>query len=344
MGGRVLTATLVTGATGFIGSHVVRLLIARGEPVRVLARQGSDRRAIDGLPVEVACGDLRDPASLERAVRGIRRVFHVAADYRLWARDPRQIYESNVTGTRNLLAAAAGAGVEQVVHTSSVATVVVPDRGELPSEATEATLDEMIGHYKRSKLLAEREARQAAARGLPVVIVNPTTPVGPGDWKPTPTGRIIVDFLCGRMPGYVETGLNVVPVEDVAAGHLLAAERGRAGERYILGGRNMTLKEILGVLAEVAGLPVPRLRVPYAMALVAGHLDQLMARVFDREPRIPLEGVRMARHRMFVDCSKAKRELGLLPGSVEAAVERAVRWYVEHGYVRSHRRDQVRAA
>src|SRR5574337_69982 len=255
--------TLVTGASGFLGSHVARQLVARGERVRVLLRPSSQARAIEGLGVELAHGDLRDAASLVRALEGVRRVYHVAADYRLWARDPREIYESNVAGTRNLLEAARRAGVERFIYTSTVATVAVPRPGALPNEDTTASLGEMIGHYKRSKFLAEQEAFRAATDGLPVVIVNPTTPVGPGDWKPTPTGRVILDFLNGRMPGYVDTGLNLVPVEDAAAGHLLAAERGRVGERYILGGRNLTLKEILDVLAGIAGRPAPRVRVPH---------------------------------------------------------------------------------
>jgi dihydroflavonol-4-reductase len=328
--------TLVTGATGFVGSHVARLLAERGERVRVFLRPSSVQRALAGLAVESVYGDLRDPLSLDRAVGGVRRVFHVAADYRLWARDPREIYENNVTGTCNLLAAAQRAGVERFVYTSTVATIAVPRPG-LPDERTEARLEEMIGHYKRSKFLAEQEARRAAAAGQPVVIVNPTAPVGPGDWKPTPTGRIVLDFLAGRMPAYVDTGLNLVAVEDVAAGHLLAAERGRPGERYILGARNMTLKEILDVLAAIAGRAAPRWRMPHAVALAAAHADRFFAQLLGREPQIPLEGVRMARHKMFVDASKAPRELGFAPGPVEGALERAVRWYEENGYVRPRR-------
>lgn len=325
--------TLVTGASGFVGSHLARLLVAQGQRVRVLLRPSSDSRALEGLSVERVTGDLRDPASLADAVRGIRRVFHVAADYRLWARDPREIYESNVSGTRNLLEAARSAGVERFIYTSTVATIAVPRPGPFPNEETPAALSEMIGHYKRSKFMAEQEALAAARSGLPVVIVNPTAPVGPGDWKPTPTGRIILDFLTGRMPAYVDTGLNIVPVEDVAAGHLLAAERGRVGERYILGGRNLTLKEILGVVAAVSGRPAPRLRLPHAIALAAGYADGFISRLTGREPLVPLEGVRMARHKMWVDCSKAVRELGFEPGSVEAALERSVAWYRENGYV-----------
>lgn len=325
--------TLVTGASGFLGSHVARLLTARDERVRVLVRPSSRLQVLEGMPVERATGDLRDAASLASAMDGVRRVYHVAADYRLWARDPREIYESNVTGTRNLLEAARRAGVERFVYTSTVATIAVPREGGLPSEVTRAHVDEMIGHYKRSKFLAEQEAFEAAQNGLPVVIVNPTTPVGPGDAKPTPTGRVILDFLCGRMPAYVDTGLNVVPVEDCAAGHLLAAERGKIGERYILGGVNMTLREILAILARITGVAAPRVRLPHAVAMAAGYADQFFSRLVGREPQIPLEGVRMSRHKMFVDTSKASRELGFHAGSVEAALERAVHWYQEKGYV-----------
>lgn len=324
--------TLVTGASGFVGSHVARQLVAAGRRVRILVRPTSVLRALDGLAVERTEGDLRDAASLDRAMQGVRLVFHVAADYRLWSRRSEEIYESNVGGTRRLLEAAERAGVEKVVYTSTVATIAVPRGGKLPDEATRARLDEMIGHYKRSKFLAEQEALNAAARGVPVVIVNPTAPAGPGDWKPTPTGRIVVDFLNGRMPAYVDTGLNVVPVEDAAAGHLLAAERGRVGERYILGGRNMTLKEILDALSKISGRPAPRLKIPHTVALAAGYADQWMARLTGREPTIPVEGVKMSRHRMFVATGKAETELGYTVGSIEAALERAVRWYEENGY------------
>jgi dihydroflavonol-4-reductase len=324
--------SLVTGATGFVGSHVARMLIERGEQVRVLVRPQSSLQALEGLPVEKVYGDLRNPQSLGKAVEGVDRVFHVAADYRLGASNPQEIYDANVAGTRNLLQAAHRAGVERIVVTSSVATIAVDRGSELPNEQTAARLEEMIGHYKRSKFLAEKEALRAASEGAPVVVVNPTTPVGPGDWKPTPTGRIIVDFLNGRMPAYVETGLNWVPVEDVAVGHWIAAERGRVGERYILGGRNMLLKEILDVLARISRLPSPRIRLPHAVAMVAGYADQIFSRMLSRQPRIPLEGVRMARHKMFVDCSKAARELGFQAGSVEAALERAVTWYGQNQY------------
>ena len=329
--------TLVTGATGFLGSHVARELCARGEAVRVLARPSSDLRAIRGLEAEVFTGDLRDRASLDRALESVRRVYHVAADYRLWARNPLEIYESNVGGTQNLLDAARQAGVERFVYTSTVATIAVPREDGLPNEQTQSSIEEMIGHYKRSKFEAEQRAFRAAQDGLPVVIVNPTTPVGPGDWKPTPTGKIIVDFLNGRMPGYVETGLNFVPVEDCARGHLLAAERGRAGERYILGGRNLTLKQMLDILSGVSGRRAPQWKFPYVLAYAAGCVDTAFSRLAGREPQIPLEGVRMARHKMFVDASKAVRELGFAPGPIEEALERAVAWYASNGYVAAGR-------
>jgi dihydroflavonol-4-reductase len=328
--------TLVTGATGFLGNHVARQLVAAGHSVRILVRSTSNLASLDGLNAERVAGDLQDRGSLDRAMKGVRSVFHVAADYRLWTRNPGEIYESNVEGTRRLLEVASQAGVERVVYTSTVATIAVPGRvAGLPNEDTRATLGQMIGHYKRSKFMAEREAMKAAAAGVPVVIVNPTTPVGPGDWKPTPTGRLIVDFLNGKMPAYVDTGLNLVGVEDCAAGHLLAAEKGRVGERYILGACNMTLKEILGALASIAGRPAPRVRLPHAVALAAGYADEFFARLTGREPQIPIEGVKMSRHRMFVESDKAHRELGYQPGAVEPALERAVGWYVDHGYIRS---------
>jgi dihydroflavonol-4-reductase len=325
--------TLVTGATGFLGSHVARQLSERGESVRVLARASSDTRALEGFRSERVTGDLRDAASLDRALEGVTHVYHVAADYRLWARDPREIYESNLDGTQNLLAAARRAGIEKFVYTSTVATIAVPRDGALPNEQTQSSVDEMIGHYKRSKFQAEQCALRAAESGLPVVIVNPTTPVGPGDWKPTPTGKIILDFLKGRMPGYVDTGLNFVPVEDCARGHLLAAERGRIGERYILGADNLTLKQLLDILAAVSGRRAPRWKFPHAVAYVAGCVDTAVSRALGREPQIPLDGVRMARHKMFVDSSKAERELGFTSGTVEAALERAVAWYESNGYI-----------
>ena len=319
-----------------MGSHVARQLLARKESVRVLLRPTSQNRAIADLPLEYVTGDLRDPASLDRAMNGVRRVFHVAADYRLWARRPKEIYESNVTGTKNVLEAAKRAGVEQFIYTSTVATVAV-DRPQLPNEATESQLGEMVGHYKRSKWLAEKEALNAAKRGLPLIVVMPTTPVGPWDWKPTPTGKIILDFLNGKMPGYVETGLNFVGVEDCAAGHLLAAEKGKIGERYLLGAENLTLKQVLDELEKITGLPAPRLKIPHGLALGAAYVETAFSRLVGREPQIPVEGVKIARHLMFVDCSRGQRELGFRPGPVAAALERAVRWYEANGYVTARR-------
>jgi dihydroflavonol-4-reductase len=335
--------TLVTGASGFLGAHVARLLVERGERVRVLLRPRSQTRLLEGLAVEHFSGDLRDTDSLNKAVAGVSTVYHVAADYRLWVRDPREIYESNVDGTRNLLDAARRVNVGRFVYTSTVGTVAVPRQGVLPDETTVSSIDEMIGTYKRSKWLAEEEARKAAKAGLPVVIVNPTTPIGPGDAKPTPTGRIIVDFLNGRMPAYVDTGLNFVPVEDAAAGHLLAADGGRVGERYILGGRNLTLKQALEMLSQISGLPAPRIRVPHVLALGAAYADAAVSRLVGREPHIPLEGVRMARHSMFVSTDRARNELGFSVGPLAAAFERAVRWYESNGYVRATRRDHMTA-
>jgi dihydroflavonol-4-reductase len=326
--------TLVTGATGFVGSHVARELVAAGEPVRALARPNSRRQALDGVAVEWVEGDLRDEASLARALQGVRSVYHVAADYRLWAKRPQEIYENNVTGTKNLLAGALRARVEKFVYTSTVATIAVPRGASLPDETNRASVDEMVGNYKKSKLIAEQEALRAAHEGLPVIIVNPTTPVGPGDWKPTPTGRIILDFLRGRMPAYVDTGLNFVAVEDVARGHVLAAERGKMGERYLLGGNNMTLKELLDALAKITGLPAPTRQIPHAVALVAAYADAAFSRLMGREPRIPVEGVRIARHKMFVNDAKAREELGYESTPVEAALERAVRWYTENSYAK----------
>jgi dihydroflavonol-4-reductase len=325
--------TLVTGAAGFLGSHVARQLVARGDAVRVLLRASSTNRSISDLPLEYVTGDLRDPDSLERALQGVRRVFHVAADYRLWARRSREIYESNVTGTKNLLEAAKRAGVEQFIYTGTVATIAV-DRPKPPNEATEAALDEMVGHYKRSKWQAEKEVLAAAKDGLPVIVAMPTTPVGPGDWKPTPTGKIILDFLNGKMPGYVETGLNFVGVEDCAAGHLLVAKRGKQGERYLLGAENLSLKQVLDMLAKITGLPAPWLKIPHGLALAVAYASTAFSRLTGREPGIPVEGVKIARHLMYVDCARARRELGFKPGPVAGALERAVRWYETNGYVK----------
>ncbi|HXC47639.1 MAG TPA: hopanoid-associated sugar epimerase [Candidatus Sulfotelmatobacter sp.] len=335
--------TLVTGAAGFLGSHITRQLVARGETVRVLVRASSSNRAISDLPLEYVTGDLRDAASLDRAMAGVKRVYHVAADYRLWAKRKQDIYDSNVGGTKNLLTAAKRAGVEQLIYTSTVATIAV-DRPELPNEFTDAKLEEMVGHYKRSKWMAEREALQAAKEGLPVIVAMPTTPVGPWDWKPTPTGKIILDFLNGKMPGYVETGLNFVGVEECAAGHLLAAEKGKAGERYLLGAENLTLKGLLDLLAQITGLRAPGMKIPHGVALGVAYLDTAFSRLVGKEPQIPVEGVKIARHKMFVDASRARRELGFQPGPVAAALERAVRWYQVNGYVSPRRAKKIKLA
>jgi dihydroflavonol-4-reductase len=327
-------SALVTGATGFVGANVVRALLARGDAVRVLVRPSSDRRAIAGLAVEVVEGDLLDAASIRRAVAGVRQVYHVAADYRLWTTDPRELYRTNVEGTRAVLAACADAGVERVVHTSSVGALGIPADGTPGTETTPVTLADMVGPYKASKFLAEEVAREWAARGLPVVIVNPSTPVGPWDVKPTPTGRIIVDFLRGRMFATLDTGLNLVDVRDVARGHLLAAERGRTGERYILGHRNLSLAEIFGLLAALTGHPAPRLRIPYAVAWASALAMEAGARITGREPRASLTSVRMARRRMYFSATRAVQELELPQSPVEDALAAAVEWFAAHGYVR----------
>jgi dihydroflavonol-4-reductase len=335
--------TLVTGAAGFLGSHVTRQLVARGDEVRVLLRASSTNRAIADLSLEYVTGDLRDPASLDRAMRGVKRVFHVAADYRLWARRSQEIYDSNVGGTKNLLDAAKRAGVEQLIYTSTVATIAV-DRPRLPNEFTDAKLEEMIGHYKRSKWMAEQEALSAAKKGLPVIVAMPTTPVGPWDWKPTPTGKIVLDFLNGKLPGYVETGLNFVGVEECAAGHLLIAEKGKVGERYLLGGENLTLKAMLDILAKITGLRAPSLKIPHGLALSVAYANTVLSRLVGREPGIPIEGVKIARHMIFVDSSRAQRELGFKAGSVTAALERAVRWYEANGYIAKNRAKRMARA
>jgi dihydroflavonol-4-reductase len=324
---------LVTGATGFVGSAVARALLAEGWQVRALVRAGSDRRNVATLALEPVVGDLTDPASLERAVAGCEAVFHVAADYRLWAPQPRQLYHTNVEGTANLLDAAQRAGVGRIVYTSSVATVGLPPDGRAGTEDTPVELAQMIGHYKRSKFLAEERAREAVARGAPVVIVNPSTPIGPGDLKPTPTGQIVLDAARGRTPAYVDTGLNIVHVDDVAAGHLLAFHRGRIGERYILGGEDMTLRQILTLIAQLVGRSAPRIRLPHALVLPIAHVAELYARLTGRPTRVTVEGVRMARKRMFFSSDKAARELGYRWRPPAEAFADALRWFEENGYL-----------
>ena len=326
-----MTKTLVTGGTGFIGGAVVAELLAAGREVRVLARSPG---SLAGLPVEVARGDLRDPASLIAAVQGCRRVFHVAADYRLWVPDPDTMYAANVQGTRDLLAAAAEAGVERLVYTSTVGALGNPGDGTPGTEETPVALADMAGHYKRSKFLAEQVVLEFARQGLPVVLVHPSAPVGPGDTRPTPTGQIIVDYLKGRMPAYLETGLNLVHVRDVAVGHLLAEEKGRVGEKYILGNQNLSLSEIFQMLAGITGIPAPKVRLPYWPILALSYLDEFWAtHVSGRPPRMPVAGVKMARKFMYFDSSKAVRELGLPQTPVRQALEEAVAWFQEHGYV-----------
>jgi dihydroflavonol-4-reductase len=285
--------------------------------------------------VEIYDGDVRDPDSLKRAMTGCVHVYHVAALYKLWVRHKKEIYESNVTGTENVLRAARKTGVERVVYTSSVATLGIPSDGRAGTEDTPVSLGDMVGDYKRSKFLAEQIALGYAGEGVPVVIVNPSTPVGVGDVKPTPTGRIIVDFLNGHMPGYVDTGLNIVDVEDVARGHLLAAEKGRVGEKYILGSENLTLQQILEILAELGGRSAPRLKIPYPVALLVGYCDAALARLIPgREPFVPPVGVKLARKKMFFDAGKAVQELGLSLTPARQALAKAVEWFQENGYVK----------
>ncbi|HEY3936436.1 MAG TPA: hopanoid-associated sugar epimerase [Bryobacteraceae bacterium] len=324
--------TLVTGATGFLGWHVAHALTERGYQVRALCRPSSQTRE---LGVERVEGDLRDPDSLARAVEGCELVFHVAADYRLWSRNPQELYGSNVEGTRNLLAAAERACVGRIVYTSTVGCIGMPASGPhspVSDEQTPVSLADMAGHYKRSKWLAEQIALERARAGLPVVIVNPTAPVGDHDWKPTPTGKIILDFLRGKLPAFVDTGLNLVDARDIAAGHLLAAERGRPGERYILGSENLTLEQILSRLAGLAAKPAPKIKIPYAFAYGAGLITTAWANLTGKEPLAPLEGVKMARKKMFVTHAKAARELGFTPVPVESALERAIAWFRANGY------------
>jgi dihydroflavonol-4-reductase len=322
-----LSLTLVTGASGFLGWHVAKVLTGQGKRVRALCRPTSKIRELD---VERVTGDLRDASSLARAVAGCERVYHVAADYRLWSKHPADLYAANVEGTRNLLAAAERAGVERIVYTSTVGCIGMPTNAE-GDESTPVSVEDMTGHYKRSKWLAEQVALERARAGAPIVIVNPTAPIGDHDWKPTPTGKIIVDFLANRLPAFVDTGLNLVDAHDVALGHILAADRGKPGERYILGCENLSLQQILGRLAHLSGKPAPKIKLPYLVAYAAGALSTGLAHLTGKEPMAPLEGVRMARKKMFVSHAKAERELGFKPGPVDAALQRAIDWFRESG-------------
>ena len=319
---------LVTGATGFLGWHVVQVLNQRGVPVRALVRRPEAARALDA---ELVVGDLRDAESVERAMAGCGVAFHVAADYRLWVRDSREMFRSNVDGTRNVLEAASRAGVERIVYTSTVGCIGFINNG-LGDETTRATLADMAGPYKRSKFQAEQVALEYARKGLPVVIVNPTAPVGEHDVKPTPTGQTIVDFLRGAMPAYLDTGLNIVDARETAEGHWLACERGRAGERYILGSENLTLREIFETLARISGRPAPRQRIPWIVAWMAGVISTGLAEVTGREPRVPLAAVQMARKKMWVSHAKAERELGFRPSPAAVALGKAAEWFQSHGY------------
>lgn len=321
--------TLVTGATGFVGWHVARGLLERGDRVRALVRDPARLKELDG--VGAVRGDLRDPESLARAVDGCGVVYHVAADYRLWTRDPEEMYRSNVEGTRHVLDAARRSGVERVVYTSTVGCIGIPKEG-IGDEQAPVGIEDMQGPYKRSKFLAEQVALEYAAGGFPVVIVNPTAPAGDHDFKPTPTGKMLVDFVRGAMPAFLDTGLNVVDVRDVAAGHLAACERGRIGERYILGSENLTLQKIFEVLAKTIGRPAPKIRIPYAVAYAAGVVSTAWAGVTGKEPLAPLDGVKMARKKMWVNGDKARRELGYAPGPAAGALERAVEWFRANGY------------
>jgi dihydroflavonol-4-reductase len=323
----------VTGATGFVGSHVARVLAEQGADLRLLVRSSSDLRNIEDLKAERVTGDLRDAASLKKAVSGCDVVFHVAADYRLWVRDPDEMYRSNVEGTRAILDAARASGVRRVVYTSSVATMGFTSNGHLADESSPVALINMIGHYKRSKFMAEQVAIEAARSGIDLVIVNPTTPVGERDIKPTPTGRIVVDFMKKKFPAYVDTGLNLVDVTECARGHVSALEKGRSGERYILGGENLTLKQILDKLAIITGLPSPKIRVPYVVALATGVVDQVVTGyILKREPRATIDAVRMGRKKMFVSSSKAARDLGWKTVPVDDALRRAVEWFQANRY------------
>jgi dihydroflavonol-4-reductase len=324
----------VTGATGFIGASLVRELIGQNCEIRALARPGSDRRNLDGLDIELFEGDLRDRDSLKKGLAGCDTLFHAAADYRLWTCNPEVMYAINVQGTRNILEAALTCGLSKVVYTSSVGTLGNPGNGVPGNEKTPVSFADMVGHYKKSKFLAEREAETFISRGLPLTIVNPSTPVGKLDIKPTPTGKIIVDFLNRKMPAYLDTGLNLIDVEDCAKGHVLAAMRGKVGEKYILGNQNMTLREIFGMLEGISRIPAPKVRLPYTPILIAAYINEAVSRLTRREPLIPLAGVQMAGKFMYFDSSKAIKELDLPQTPVRQALQKAIDWFCGAGFVR----------
>jgi dihydroflavonol-4-reductase len=324
----------VTGATGFLGSHVARILAERGAELRLLVRPSSDFRNIENIIGDRVVGDLRDQASLERAMSGCDAVFHVAADYRLWVRNPEEMYRSNVEGTKAVLQAAQKNRVRRVVYTSSVATMGFTENGSLADEDSPVTLENMIGPYKRSKFIAEEIALKAGREGMNVVVVNPTTPVGEQDVKPTPSGRIVLDFLKRKFPAYVDTGLNLVDAAECAKGHVMAYEKAKPGQRYILGGENLTLKQILDKLGAITGLPSPRVRVPYVVALAAGAADEIfVGRMLGGEPRATIDAVKMGKKKMFVSSAKAERDLGWKLVPVDGALRRATEWFRAHDYV-----------
>jgi dihydroflavonol-4-reductase len=324
---------LVTGATGFIGFYVAKLLIEKGFQVSALVREGSDTSALKAMGIELVGGDVRDFSSICNALKGCQQLYHLAADYRIWVNDPKTMYEINVQGTRNVMQAALKTGIEKIVYTSTVGVLAACSNGKPSDEETPVSIRDMVGHYKKSKFIAEKEVYGFIEKDAPVVIVNPTTPVGPMDKKPTPTGKIIVDFLNGKIPAYLDTGLNFVDVEDVASGHLLAAQHGRIGQRYILGNKNISLSKFFEYLANITGQKPPRVRLPYLPVLLAAYVNEALSRITDRYPRIPLTGVKMARKYMYFDCSKAVRELNMPQNPVEGAIEKAVDWFRNHGYV-----------
>ncbi len=324
----------ITGATGFVGSHVARALAAEGAELRLLVRATSRKDNIADLRAETVVGDLREPESLKKAMTGCEYVFHVAADYRLWVRDPQEMYRANVEGTQAIIQAAQQSGVRRVIYTSSVATMGFTKEGHIAAEDSPVSIKDMVGHYKRSKFMAEEIALEAGRKGANVVVVNPTTPIGEFDIKPTPTGRIVVDFLKRKFPAYVDTGLNVADVKEVARGHLLAMERARPGERYILGGENLTLKQILDKLAALTGLPSPKMKVPHTVAMGFAVFDQFFTgMIMGKEPRATIDAVKMGRKKMFASSAKAERELGYKVLPVEDALRRAIEWFQAHGYV-----------
>lgn len=323
----------ITGATGFVGSHVARRYAAEGAALRLLTRKTSRLDSLEGLNADIVTGDLRDPEGLRSALSGCDALVHVAADYRLWVRDPQEMYAANVDGTRELLRLAREAGVQRVVYTSSVATMGFKSDGSIVNEDTAVSLADMVGHYKRSKFLAEQEAIKAAHDGQHVMILNPTTPIGPGDVKPTPTGRIVVDFLNRKFPAYVDTGLNLVDVDEVARMHVVALDRGRPGERYILGGENLTLKQILDRMSAITGLPSPTRKVPHSVAMAFAFFDEnITGRMLGKEPRATVAAVRMGKKMMFASSAKAEQELGFKVLPIYNALRAAIEWFVAHGY------------